>query len=106
MLVKAVQWLNDCVCKFLFAYFLKPAPLGPLMSRFCARLARLASRSPLRRLCELAELGTGVVEMIGTAGVAVVVDDNDDDGGPAPSEDTFIGCRTSPNASNPAIVKK
>lgn len=70
------------------------------MSRFCAKLARLVSRSPLRRLCELAELGTEVVEMVGTAADVVV------EGSPTPSEDTFVGCNTSPNASKPSGANK
>ena len=41
------------------------------MSRLRAKLARLASRSPLSKLCELAELGTEVVKDVGTAVVVV-----------------------------------
>lgn len=71
-------------------HFLKPAlPLGPLMSRFCAKLAKLASRSPLSKLCELAELGTDGrgMEDVGTAvtGEAKCIAPV----GTAPKEDTF-----------------
>ena len=86
----------------LNTYFLKPAPpLSPLMSRLRAKLARLASRSPLSKLCELAELGTDVEEEIGTAELLLLVVVEELVLSPGPNDDTFIGWSTSPNASKP-----
>lgn len=97
--------------------YLKKPPLRPLISRFWAKLAKLESRSPLSKLCELDELGTllaaaaaaeitpPVAEVIGTVEL-VELNPSPPGIGDTPVFDRLSGCSTSPNASKTTPTKQ